>query len=87
MEYNGKKYHTGCFACMKCRKPIGDNTFMPMEGKFMCMNCYNDNCAAKCGGCSKVGDRFHITVHLLCILAVCVSDVLSLTAYLDIIFL
>lgn len=55
VEYNGKKYHTSCFTCLKCKKPIGENSFMPMDSNFMCMNCYNDNYASKCGGCSKVG--------------------------------
>ncbi|XP_067951017.1 four and a half LIM domains protein 2-like isoform X2 [Watersipora subatra] len=54
VEYNGKKYHTTCFTCMNCKKPIGDKSFMPRDNKFMCMNCYNENCAAKCGSCSKI---------------------------------
>ena len=54
VEYDGKKYHSDCFKCMKCNKPIGEHTFMPMDNKFMCMHCYNDNVAAKCGSCNKV---------------------------------
>lgn len=54
VEYGGKHYHYECFICSTCRKPIGDNTFMPNGNLFNCMNCHNEHYAAKCGGCSKV---------------------------------
>ena len=54
VEYAGKKYHVDCFTCMSCKKPIGDNTFMPYGKDNMCMNCHNAQTGTNCGGCSKV---------------------------------
>lgn len=55
-EYNGKKFHHECFTCAECSQPIGNNSFVPKdEGKLVCMPCYNDKFAQKCGKCNEVG--------------------------------
>ena len=60
-EYNGKKFHHECFTCNECSQPIGNNSFVPKdEGKLICMPCYNDKFAQKCGKCSEVGGRHFI---------------------------
>ena len=54
-EYNGKKFHHECFTCAECKNPIGNNSFVPKENdRLICMPCYNDKFAQKCGKCSEV---------------------------------
>jgi len=54
-EYNGQKFHNECFTCSECSQPIGNNSFVPKEeGKLVCMTCYNDKFAQKCGKCGEV---------------------------------
>lgn len=54
-EYDGKKFCNECFTCGECAKPIGNNSFVPKEeGKLICMPCYNEKYAQRCGKCGEV---------------------------------
>lgn len=57
-EYNGKRYHHRCFLCALCKNPIGNNSFVPRdEDRLICMSCYNENFAQKCGKCGDVSSN------------------------------
>jgi len=53
MEYQGKSYHEECFKCVKCELPIGQKSFVIIEGSIYCKICYEDEMAKKCVVCGK----------------------------------
>ncbi|XP_067940133.1 four and a half LIM domains protein 2-like [Watersipora subatra] len=61
-EYNGKRFHSPCFLCFFCQKPIGNNNFVPRDDDALCcMICYNEKFARKCGKCHDVLNHGGVT--------------------------
>ena len=63
MEYQGKSYHEECFKCVKCELPIGQKSFVIIEGSIYCKICYEDEMAKKCVVCGKVSHWKHYFIR------------------------
>ncbi|EDO34191.1 predicted protein, partial [Nematostella vectensis] len=46
-------YHSDCFVCSRCRKPLAGKTFTEHEGSWVCDDCYHDRYAKRCNMCHQ----------------------------------
>lgn len=71
-EYKGKQWHEECFCCKVCKKPIGTTSFIPREQEageppmenfpqVVCVPCYEEQYAQRCGKCNEVINKGGIT--------------------------
>lgn len=49
----GRELHENCFLCSTCKIPIKSNAFVPVEGKILCLECFQSNLAPRCVICEK----------------------------------
>ncbi len=53
-EYRGKQWHEECFCCAVCKKPIGNQSFIPRDQEVVCVPCYEEHYAQRCLKCNGV---------------------------------
>ncbi|XP_055500082.1 four and a half LIM domains protein 1a [Leucoraja erinacea] len=51
VSYKEEPWHTECFICKTCRKPLGGQQFTGHENSLYCAECYGTFIAKKCGAC------------------------------------
>ncbi|XP_012691238.1 four and a half LIM domains protein 1b [Clupea harengus] len=51
VNYQDQPWHSECFVCTKCRKPLAGTRFTSHEEKAFCVDCYKTTVAKKCTGC------------------------------------
>ncbi|KAM4724666.1 four and a half LIM domains protein 3-like isoform 2-T2 [Anableps anableps] len=56
LEYQGSAWHEDCFLCHGCEKPIGGEAFVPDDGDFYCVPCYEQRVAPRCSYCRKASE-------------------------------
>lgn len=49
----GKLWHSGCFKCSGCDKPIADGSFIPHDGKAYHKPCHLKLFGTRCAGCNE----------------------------------
>ncbi|XP_078255812.1 four and a half LIM domains protein 2-like [Rhinoraja longicauda] len=63
MEYKGNSWHEICFACERCRQPIGTKPFILKENKNYCVLCYEKQFAQHCSSCKKAITTGGVSYH------------------------
>ncbi|XP_010901304.1 four and a half LIM domains protein 1b [Esox lucius] len=53
VNYQDQPWHSDCFVCSSCRKPLAGTRFTSHEEKAFCVDCYKTTVAKKCNGCQK----------------------------------
>ena len=53
VTYEGHSFHSDCFVCAECGKPLAGKAFCRMEDQRVCHDCYLANHAKTCSGCLK----------------------------------
>ncbi|KAF7707326.1 hypothetical protein HF521_018544 [Silurus meridionalis] len=53
INYQDKPWHSECFVCHTCKKPLGGARFTAHEDDFYCVDCYKTSVAKKCSGCQN----------------------------------
>ncbi|KAL4631665.1 four and a half LIM domains protein 1-like isoform X1 [Arapaima gigas] len=53
ITYQDQPWHSECFACITCRKPLAGARFTAVEDKMYCVDCYKTGVAKKCSGCQN----------------------------------
>ncbi|XP_028397638.1 four and a half LIM domains protein 2-like isoform X2 [Dendronephthya gigantea] len=53
VTYEGNSFHSECFVCAECGKPLAGKAFCRMEDQRVCHDCYLSNHAKTCAGCLK----------------------------------
>lgn len=53
VTYDGNSFHSECFVCAECGKPLAGKAFCRMEDERVCHDCYLSNHAKTCAGCLK----------------------------------
>lgn len=51
MTYQDQPWHSQCFVCHSCRKPLAGRSFTSQDERVYCVECYKSCVAKKCGGC------------------------------------
>ncbi|KAK3535170.1 hypothetical protein QTP70_004737 [Hemibagrus guttatus] len=53
ISYQDKPWHSECFVCNTCKKPLAGARFTAHEDDFYCVDCYKTSVAKKCTGCQN----------------------------------
>lgn len=53
VNYQDQPWHSECFVCSSCRKPLAGTSFTSHEEKVYCVDCYKSTVAKKCNGCQN----------------------------------
>lgn len=53
ITYQDQPWHSECFVCNTCKKPLAGARFTAHEDQFYCVNCYKADVAKKCSGCQN----------------------------------
>ncbi|ROL54362.1 Adhesion G-protein coupled receptor G4 [Anabarilius grahami] len=53
VNYQDQPWHSECFVCSSCRKPLAGTSFTSHEEKVYCVDCYKSTVAKKCSGCQN----------------------------------
>uniref|UniRef100_A0A672QHE1 Four and a half LIM domains 1b n=1 Tax=Sinocyclocheilus grahami TaxID=75366 RepID=A0A672QHE1_SINGR len=53
VNYQDQPWHSECFVCSSCRKPLAGTHFTSHEEKVYCVDCYKSTVAKKCSGCQN----------------------------------
>ncbi|XP_060741678.1 four and a half LIM domains protein 1a isoform X1 [Tachysurus vachellii] len=53
ISYQDKPWHSECFVCLTCKKPLAGARFTAHEDDFYCVDCYKTSVAKKCSGCQN----------------------------------
>ena len=54
LSYKEKHWHEWCFVCCICSNSLVDKPFGSKEDKIYCGDCYANEFASRCDGCSQV---------------------------------
>ena len=54
LNYHDRHWHEKCFMCRDCKVLLGDKHFASKEELIFCADCYDNNFAQHCDGCTKV---------------------------------
>lgn len=54
LSYKEKHWHEHCFKCIDCQKSLVDQPFASKDEKLYCADCYDNNFAARCDGCTNI---------------------------------
>ena len=54
VNHDGNTYHSECFTCFHCRKPLAGITFSKQEGHNVCQDCFHNRYAKTCHKCKKL---------------------------------
>uniref|UniRef100_A0A3P8X057 Four and a half LIM domains protein 1 n=1 Tax=Cynoglossus semilaevis TaxID=244447 RepID=A0A3P8X057_CYNSE len=53
ISYQEQPWHSDCFVCRTCRKPLAEARFTSHENNVYCVDCYKTDVAKKCHGCKN----------------------------------
>ncbi|MED6273543.1 Pre-rRNA-processing protein fhl1 [Characodon lateralis] len=53
ISYQDQPWHSECFMCETCRKPLAGTRFTSHEDHVYCVDCYKTDVAKKCHGCKN----------------------------------
>lgn len=53
VNYQDQPWHSECFVCSSCRKPLAGTRFTSHEEKVYCVDCYKSTVAKKCSSCQN----------------------------------
>lgn len=53
ISYQDQPWHSECFVCLTCRKPLAGARFTAVEDKMYCVDCYKTSVAKKCSACDN----------------------------------
>ena len=53
ISYQDNPWHSECFVCKTCRKPLAGAQFTSHENHVYCVDCYKTDVAKKCHGCKN----------------------------------
>ncbi|XP_023700153.2 four and a half LIM domains protein 1b [Paramormyrops kingsleyae] len=53
VTYQDQPWHSKCFVCHSCRKPLAGSSFTSQDERVYCVECYKSCVAKKCGGCQN----------------------------------
>lgn len=53
ISYQDQPWHSECFVCQTCRKPLAGTRFTSHESHVYCVDCYKTDVAKKCNGCKN----------------------------------
>uniref|UniRef100_A0A8C1HG21 Four and a half LIM domains protein 1 n=1 Tax=Cyprinus carpio carpio TaxID=630221 RepID=A0A8C1HG21_CYPCA len=53
VNYQDQPWHSECFVCSSCRKPLAGTSFTSHEEKVYCVDCYKSTVAKKCSSCQN----------------------------------
>lgn len=53
ISYQDQPWHSECFVCQTCRKPLAGSRFTSHENHVYCVDCYKTDVAKKCHGCKN----------------------------------
>lgn len=53
ISYQDQPWHSECFVCETCRKPLAGTRFTSHEDHVYCVDCYKTDVAKKCNGCKN----------------------------------
>ncbi|XP_064206702.1 four and a half LIM domains protein 1-like isoform X1 [Anguilla rostrata] len=53
VTYQDQPWHSDCFVCHTCRKPLAGTRFTSHEEHAYCVDCYKSTVAKKCSGCQS----------------------------------
>ncbi|MEQ2214259.1 hypothetical protein XENOCAPTIV_028579, partial [Xenoophorus captivus] len=53
ISYQDQPWHSECFVCETCRKPLAGTRFTSHEDHVYCVDCYKTDVAKKCHGCKN----------------------------------
>ncbi|XP_013401172.1 four and a half LIM domains protein 3 isoform X2 [Lingula anatina] len=54
LSYKDKHWHEKCFFCCDCKSSLVDKPFAARDERLHCADCYDNNFAARCDGCSDI---------------------------------
>ncbi len=65
VNYQDQPWHSECFVCSSCRKPLAGTSFTSHEEKVYCVDCYKTTVAKKCSSCQNpiTGLNPHTHMH------------------------
>lgn len=53
VSYQDQPWHSECFVCNTCKKPLAGQRFTAHEDHLYCVDCYKTTVAKKCSGCDN----------------------------------
>lgn len=53
ISYQDHPWHSECFVCHTCRKPLAEARFTSHENNVYCVDCFKTDVAKKCHGCKN----------------------------------
>lgn len=53
LSYQDRHWHSQCFLCATCRRPLVDRPFTSRDADLMCTECYSNQFSARCRACLK----------------------------------
>lgn len=53
ISYQDQPWHSECFVCHTCRKPLAGARFTSHENNVYCVDCFKTDVAKKCHGCKN----------------------------------
>ncbi|XP_041076977.1 four and a half LIM domains protein 1-like isoform X1 [Polyodon spathula] len=53
VSYQDQPWHSQCFVCNTCKKPLAGQPFTAHEDNLYCVDCYKTTVAKKCSGCEN----------------------------------
>uniref|UniRef100_A0A8C6L2N6 Four and a half LIM domains 1 n=1 Tax=Nothobranchius furzeri TaxID=105023 RepID=A0A8C6L2N6_NOTFU len=53
VNYQEQPWHSHCFVCSSCSKPLAGSSFTNHQNQVFCVDCYKSCVAKKCNGCQN----------------------------------
>lgn len=53
IRYQEQPWHSECFKCHTCRKPLAETRFTSHENNVYCVDCFKTDVAKKCHNCKN----------------------------------
>lgn len=53
VNYQEQPWHSHCFVCSSCSKPLAGTSFTTHQDQVFCVDCYKSSVAKKCSGCQN----------------------------------
>ncbi|MEQ2294813.1 hypothetical protein AMECASPLE_007645 [Ameca splendens] len=53
VNYQEQPWHSHCFVCSSCSKPLAGSSFTTHQDQVFCVDCYKSSVAKKCSGCQN----------------------------------
>ncbi|XP_007259467.2 four and a half LIM domains protein 1b isoform X2 [Astyanax mexicanus] len=53
VNYQDQPWHSACFVCASCQKPLAGTRFTSHEDRVYCVDCYKNSVAKKCSACQN----------------------------------